>query len=211
MRTRTILASFLILMALPAAAPAQANWVLGINPGFVHQPVVPALLPSGGVFRQGGVILPSIQVVPRTTVIQSGTTVIQQGGTTIIQPGPVIVLPDRTRGSRVGPGAERRVDRHPKGVIVTSVSPHVFSGVIGTAGLPIRSGIAPPIDLGRNISGGAPSVTHSGGIVVGMPRADVIRMLGRPSATVYRSSGRETLLFSNTTIIIQNGVVAVVQ
>jgi hypothetical protein len=52
--------------------------------------------------------------------------------------------------------------------------------------------------------------TSGNGVLIGATRADVIRQFGRPSATIINSGG-ETLIFGGTTVIIQNGQVAIVQ
>jgi hypothetical protein len=44
----------------------------------------------------------------------------------------------------------------------------------------------------------------------GDSRSDVLRALGTPSATVSRSTGQETLVFENATVVLQNGVVALI-
>lgn len=43
---------------------------------------------------------------------------------------------------------------------------------------------------------------------VGDSRAEVLGAMGPPAATVSRSGGRETLVFDDATVLLQNGVVA---
>jgi hypothetical protein len=70
----------------------------------------------------------------------------------------------------------------------------------------------PASGLGRDSEGIVSGVEPDprAGIEIGTSRANVLFRLGRPHAGVYRSSGRETLIFNDTTIVLQNGIVAVV-
>ena len=54
----------------------------------------------------------------------------------------------------------------------------------------------------------AESISHTT-VVVGSSRDDVIRILGRPNITIINAHG-ETLIFKQSTVIIQNGIVEIV-
>jgi hypothetical protein len=169
MLLRVLLPGIVLACAWPAAAQ---NWIPGINPGFVPGPVT--------------AVLPALPVV-----VQSAPVV-------VVPPAQIIILPDRTPGSRVGPGFERPEKKAPA---VRTVRPQVY--------VYPATGVNPHVYPSAN-----PYLVRApgpAGISIGTPRSEVIRILGRPHAAVYRSSGRETLMFGSATIFIENGVVAVIQ
>jgi hypothetical protein len=195
-------------LVLLGARPSEAqNWVQGINPGMVRPPV--------------------------TAVVPTRPVIVQHAPIVVVQPGPVVVLTHPSPGSRVGPGHDRPepkpplVSTPPAPVFVypaaTGVNAYVYQGagpyLVGPGGGAVYSGIVPATGVGAGIAGRGPhsgprseiQATSPGGISIGTPRADVLRILGRPHAAIYRSSGRETLIFTGTTVFIQNGVVAVIQ
>lgn len=207
MLLRVLLPGIVLACAWPAAAQ---NWIPGINPGFVRGPV--------------------------TAVLPAQPVVVQSAPVVVVPPAQIIILPDRTPGSRVGPGFERPEKKAPAVRTVrprvyvypaTGVNPYVYPYVyqsanpylVGPGGGAVYSGIVPAVGVGADIAGQGPyagprseiRAPGPAGISIGTPRREVIRILGRPHAAVYRSSGRETLMFGGTTIYIENGVVAVIQ
>jgi hypothetical protein len=196
--------ALMICLAFPAFATAQAGtqggWVPAINPEFVSQIGASPATGTFGVYP--GIVLPAPALVP--------------------QPGVVILQVRPSPGSRIAAEADARARARGNALPIVTTPRYVYpaSGVLlpyvfSTTYPILPSGIAAPSGAGAVTSGRIPGSTpHPStrtGIGPGTPRTDVIRQLGRPNASVYRQSGQETLIFSGMTVIIENGVVAVIQ
>ena len=199
MKTKITLAilAVTVLVALPTTAEAQrAGFVVGLAPGSVAQSISPHL--TGPVVQPFitappfGVVMQPRHHVPRGRPFQRGQ---------VIFVGPPAV--------KIAPGFDRSVG--------TIVSPYVSVVTPRGAGVfprqrPGHFGGIQIVQPGRSsvVVNRAGRGNRNAGVITGLPRADVLRRFGRPNVTIFNIQG-ETLIFGNTTIIIQNGVVAFVQ
>ena len=199
MKTKITLAilAVTVVVVLPTTAEAQrAGFVVGLAPGSVPQSISPHL--TGPVVQPFitappfGIVMPHRHHVPRGRLFQRGQVI-------FVGPPAVKIAPgfDRSVGSIVSPYVS----------VVTPLGAGVFPrqrpGYFGGTQIvqPGRSSVFVN-RLGRD--------NRNAGVITGLPRADVLRRFGRPNVTIFNIQG-ETLIFGNTTIIIQNGVVAFVQ
>ena len=148
----------------------------------------------GGTFPQGGMVVP-------------------RGAVVFVGPPAINIAPNNARRH------EPRTPTHPivaPGVtVITPGTGRVFTGrrprtPIGVQpGVQIfQPGIGPAIAVrGRNRHSGNQPVVN---IVAGTSRDEVIARFGRPRVAILKRNS-ETMIFGGTTIIIQNGVVALVR
>ena len=218
------------LLALPAGLSAQrAGFMVGLAPG-ARPPIVSPV-------QAGHVIQPFVTpqafgfVVPPAQLTAQGR-VVRRGGQTARRGGQIFVGRGNQRG-RPGGRQARRGNQIARQGQVFFVGPPIAGVVRGplprhpivTPGTTViaprgRNPITGFLNLeGRRLPRGVPApnfgtrtrVRQPGNrTLVGVTRADVIRQFGRPNVTIINSSG-ETLIFGGTTVIIQNGQVAIVQ
>ena len=148
----------------------------------------------GGTFPQGGMVVP-------------------RGAVVFVGPPAINIAPNNARRH------EPRTPTHPvvaPGVtVITPGTGRVFTGrrprtPIGVQpGVQIfQPGIGPAIAVrGRNRHSGNQPVVN---IVLGTSRDAVIARLGRPRVQILKRNS-ETMIFGGTTIIIENGVVALIR
>lgn len=230
MHTRALLFCFLFSSIVPTASPASQARIGRVTPVVVDKPVrpiqrpiVPSVLPSSSISRSSGrTIVPANRVIPglQPNRVVNGRGVVRNPVKTV-RPTILTVMPDSTERVRIGPGRERMRANQRGGVSNREAARYTYTypgypgkGVNRYASTE-RSLLTTPFDgpvpgLGA-VAAGVRDAGLTSSIQVGTQRADVIRSLGPPSARVSRPSGRETLIFSDRTLILQNGVVAVVQ
>ncbi len=218
------------LLALPAGLSAQrAGFMVGLAPG--------ARPPMVSPVQAGHVIQPFVTpqafgfVVPPAQLTAQGQ-IVRRGGQTARRGGRIMVGRGNQRGRPGGRQARRgnQIARQGQVFFVGPPIAGVFRGPLPQHPIitPVITVIAPrgrnPITgllnlEGRRLPRGVPApnfgtptrVRQTGNrALVGFTRADVIRQFGRPNVTIINSSG-ETLIFGGTTVIIQNGQVAIMQ
>jgi len=201
MKSRIVLSTVVLAMIAAGSIPAlaqQAGFQVGVGrPGFGFPSPAPAAPSPHGTFQMVppvGVMptpIPQIPLVPNfPTVIVPNVVLVP--GQTILPITPVIATP----------------------VVVTPNTPVAvavpFPGQFGPAGhIPPAGQFAPVGPFAPVSQFGFPVVRGvAGGLPIGAPRAEVLRVFGQPSVTVITSTG-ETLYFTGgTTVLIQNGRVA---
>lgn len=185
MRRASCLAWIAMTLAFPRLSLAQADWVPAINPAFVTQSPTAVPRPYGA---SAGTIRPNA----------FGTTT----GVPVVSPGS---LPghQRTHRARVheqeSDGITTRHEPVRDGYPRTAVNP--FDREL----YPVIAGVWLPVTSSRAERDDTPEV------YIGMSKADLARILGRPAATVYSAHGQETRYFDTVTIVIRHGVVADIQ
>ncbi len=240
MKSKAIFAVLAILLVFPAGLRAQhAGFVVGIGSGHVQtgqhtQPAQHGLVRTphshripgngfvhrrGSAFPQRGSTFPQRgSVFPQrgSTFPRRGTAFPQHGMVVPRGAGVFVVGPYAVKNA---PGHEPRTPTHPILVPgVTVVTPGTGRVVTGRRrGAPfgiqpgiriIQPGIGPAIAVGaRERHSGNPSV---GDILRGTSRDEVIARFGRPKVQILNRNS-ETMIFGGTTIIIQNGVVALIR
>ena len=199
MKIKTTLAilAVTVVVVLPTTAEAQrAGFVVGLAPGSVPQAIAPRLT--------GPVVQPFITAPPFGFVTRPGHRLpraqpFPQGQVIFIGPPALKIAPGFNRS--VGPIVSPYVSVvTPRGAgVFPRQRPGHFGGIqiVG----PGRSSVV----VNRPGRG-----NRNAGVITGLPRADVLQRFGRPNVTIFNIQG-ETLIFGDTTIIIQNGVVAFVQ
>ena len=198
MKTKITLAilAVAVVVVLPATAEAQrAGFVVGLAPGSLHQSISPHL--------NGPVVLPFVTAPPFGGVIPPRHRVphgrlFPRGQVIFIGPPAVKIAPgfDRSVGPVVPPYVSVVT---PRGA---GVFPRPRPGHFGGTQI---------VQHGRSsVFVNRPPRGNRAGVITGLPRGDVLQRFGRPNVTIFNAQG-ETLIFGNTTIIIQNGVVAFVQ
>ena len=210
MKRNGILLTLALVMVLPAPVAAQrAGFIVGTGnyPGAIAprttRIVQPFFVPPAGNF-----IVPLPHHTPTAQVVPRGTPVV------FIAPGNVKIARGQGRQTPARFGVAPRVTYPPAYTGVTprqrrrqggrQVVAQGYGGVVYGAGQGRTDSNVIVID-----NSGRGSVVQTP-IIVGTPRAQVIQHYGRPTVTILDRSS-ETLIFGGTTIIIRNGIVAVVQ
>ena len=233
--------SLVAWLTLPGGLSAQrAGFQVGLAPGsrppIVAQVRAGQVLQPFVTPQPFGAVVQPAQLTPQGQVVRRGARTvgrgvqIQQRGGQIGGPyraGPASIAGRRgirrvQRGNRIARQGQvvfvrpqiagvvrERLPQHPVATPgVTVIAPrgrNPFTGVLGLGVSRLPRGVpAPNFGTRQRVR------TSGNGALIGVTRADVIRQFGRPSATIINSGG-ETLIFGGTTVIIQNGQVAIVQ
>ena len=206
MKSKAICAALAILVAFPAGLGAQhAGFVAaGIAPGLGVDRTRPAhRVPGRGVVANRGTAFPH-----RGTAFPRHGVAVPRGS--VVFAGPPAV----TNAPRHEPRTPNHPVLAPSLTLIEPGTRHALNGRRSRAPYGVQRGI-------RVIqSGFGPSVAvsardrHSGvspvNIGRGTSRGDVIAQFGRPNVAILNQHS-ETMIFGATTIIIQNGVVAVIR